>query len=495
MSAGVPVPALTMTERVDRAERMLRGGVARTAFDEAERVTQQTKDAGLTNRALRIMADAAQRMNRHETAARTLETLIARVSAERRNGLRLEQGRLWVRAGQRERALLVFATVEGSGTEAEVAEAIFLKGRTLDELDRPAPAATAYRAVATRFPAREPAGAALWRLGWLEYLRGDIPGAARSWLRVAEIPGGRGWRLPALYWAGRATEQTGSRESAEALYRRVLSEAPRSYYGMLVSRRAAIPVEAPEPGLRLPANPREAVAEDPRFLRVELLRRIGLVDFAVQELDDVVLRSVGDPVRLYGLSGAYVQEERYHLALRILRRHFSAAAATGHATLPRAFWEMLYPLGWREEINDMAARTALDPYLVAAVVREESSYYPRAVSRAGARGLMQLMPDTAQPMADVRGLAMANGDLLDDPRANLEFGTTFLSGLMREWGDPRLALAAYNAGPKPVRQWWQGRRTSDLEAWVEQIPFDETRNYVKRVTLSWEEYRRIYASP
>lgn len=494
-ASGVTVPPLTMAERVERAERMLRGGVAKTAFDEAERIAQQTRDTGFTVRALRVMADAAQRMNRHETAARTLETLGARVPAERRAGLRLEQGRLWVRANQRERALTVFASVEGSGTDAEVAEAIFLKGRTLDELDRLVPAAAAYRTVATRYPAREVAGASLWRLGWLEYLRGDAQAAARTWLRLVEISGGRAWRQPALYWAGRATEQSGSRESAEALYRRVLGEAPRSYYGMLVSRRIAVPVEAPEPGLRLPADPREAVADDPGFLRVELLRRIGLVDFAVQELDDVVLRSVGDPIRLYGLSGAYIQEERYHLALRILRRYFAAAAATGHATLPRAFWEMLYPLGWRDEINEVAARTALDPYLVAAVVREESSYYPRAISRAGARGLMQLMPDTAQPMAEVRGLAMANGDLLDDPRANLELGATFLSGLLREWGDPRLALAAYNAGPKRVRQWWQARRTSDLEAFVEQIPFDETRHYVKRVILSWDEYRRIYASP
>jgi peptidoglycan lytic transglycosylase len=493
--AGVAVPSLTTAERVDRAERMLRGGVAKTAYDEAELVAQQARDAGLNTRALRVMADAAQRMNRHETAARTLETLATRLPAERRAGLRLEQGKLWVRASQREKALTIFAAVEASGTDAEVAEAIFLKGRTLDELDRLAPAAAAFRTVATRFPAREVAGASLWRLAWLEYLRGDVQAAARTWVRLTEIPGGRAWRQPALYWAGRATEQTGSRESAEALYRRVLADAPRSYYGMLVSRRIAIPLEAPEPGLRLPADPREAVANDPGFLRAELLRRIGLVDFAVQELDDVVLRSVGDPVRLYGLSGAYVQEERYHLALRILRRHFAAAAATGDPTLPRAFWEMLYPLGWKDEITDVAARTALDPYLVAAVIREESSYYPRALSRAGARGLMQLMPETAQPMAGVRGLVMANGDLLEDPRINLELGATFLAGLMREYGDPRLALAAYNAGPKRVRQWWQTRRTSDLEAFVEQIPFDETRHYVKRVMLSWDEYRRIYASP
>jgi soluble lytic murein transglycosylase len=494
-AAGVPVPALTNAERVERAERLLRAGVPRTAFDEAERIARDTRDPRLAIRALRVVADAAQRLNRYETAARTLETMAARVPVERRAGIRLEQGRLWVRANQRDRALTVFASVEGSGTEAEVAEAIYLKGRTLDEMDRLVPAAAAYRTVATRYPTREMAGFSLWRLGWLDYLRGNPQAAGRTWLRLVEISGGRAFRQPALYWAGRATEQAGSREAAAALYRRAWHEAPRSYYGMLVARRIAVPVETPEPGLRLPADPRESVAGDRGFVRVELLRRIGLADFAVQELDEVVLRSVGDPVRLYGLSSAYIQEERYHLALRILRRHFVVAASTGHASLPRAFWEMLYPLGWKDEINDVAARTALDPYLVAAVVREESSYYPRAVSRAGARGLMQLMPETAQPLAEIRGLAMANGDLLDDPRTNLEFGATFLAGLLREWGDARLALAAYNAGPKRARQWWQARRTSDLEAFVEQIPFDETRHYVKRVMLSWEEYRRIYGSP
>ena len=161
--------------------------------------------------------------------------------------------------------------------------------------------------------------------------------------------------------------------------------------------------------------------------------------------------------------------------------------------MPRAFWEVIYPLGWRDEVAEAAGRAGLDPFLVAAIVREESSYYPRAVSRAGARGLMQLMPATAKPMADVRGLAFEGGGLLDDPRANLEMGTAFLAGLMKEFGEPRLAIAAYNAGPKRVRDWWKARRTADMEAFVEQIPYDETREYVKRVMLSWSEYRRLYA--
>jgi soluble lytic murein transglycosylase len=197
-------------------------------------------------------------------------------------------------------------------------------------------------------------------------------------------------------------------------------------------------------------------------------------------------------VRLYGASSAYVRDERYHLALRIVRRHFGALSASGDPALPRAFWEVIYPLGWRDEVAEAAGRVGLDPFLVAAIVREESSYYPRAVSRAGARGLMQLMPATAKPMADVRGLPFEGGGLLDDPRANLDMGTAFFAGLMKEFGEPRLAIAAYNAGPKRVRDWWKARRTADMEAFVEQIPYDETREYVKRVMLSWSEYRRLY---
>jgi soluble lytic murein transglycosylase len=345
-----------------------------------------------------------------------------------------------------------------------------------------------------RYPNREVAGEALWELGWAAYLANKPRDAELAWTRLAEIPGGRMLRVKALYWTGRAREALAGRDAAERYYQRVVSDAPRSYYGMLAARRVGgAPVVAGDPPLKLPDNPLEAVAGDPGYTRVDLMRRIGLVDHAWEELEEIVARSVGDTVRLYGLTSTYVQDERYHLALRILRRHFGALAASGHG--PQAFWEMLYPFGWRHEVIQTAERVGLDPYLVAAVVREESSYYPRAVSRAGARGLMQLMPGTAQPMAAVRGWPFRDGGLLDDPSANIQMGSAFLAGLVREFGDARVALAAYNAGPGNARKWWKTRQSDDVEVWVERIPFDETRNYVKRVLLSWEEYRRIYGDP
>jgi soluble lytic murein transglycosylase len=496
-SLGTPMPPLSLAERIDRAERLLRGGVPKTARDEAERIADEARDAGIVVRALRVVGDAAARLGRYEAAAKALEAAARRAPSDQQPRLRIDQGRFLIRAGQDKRAIALLASVAASAPEAEASEALALEARVLDEASRDAEAIALYRQIAKRFPNRGVAAVAKWRLGWIAWLNGDLRTAAAEWRSVADVSSRRDLRLPALYWRGRAVEMLKDEAGAVSLYARVLGEAPRSYYGMLAAQRAggtapaAMPREIPAPAL--PANPAEAFKADPRFARVDLLRRLGLVEPAWEELEDVVQSSVGDPVRLYGASSAYVRDERYHLALRIVRRHFGALSASGDPALPRAFWEVIYPLGWRDEVADTAGRVGLDPFLVAAIVREESSYYPRAVSRAGARGLMQLMPATAKPMADVRGLPFEGGGLLDDPRANLEMGTAFLAGLMKEFGEPRLAIAAYNAGPKRVRDWWKARRTSDMEAFVEQIPYDETREYVKRVMLSWSEYRRLYA--
>jgi len=485
-AAGARLPPLTPAQRIDRAERLLRSNVPDVAMGEAQAIAAEVKDAAVVTRALRVVADSARNLRQYDLAARTLGLVIDRSSAERRPGLKLEQARLYVRAKDPARALAVLAAA-ATGTEADKAEALYLKARVLEDLNREADATTVYRAVAAQFPSREAAAASLWRLGWLAYGKRDAHGAQKSWTRLAELGSAGAYRMPAVYWTGRARELAGTADAAD-LYNQILAEAPRSYYGMLAAARLGRTREGGIAGqIALPHEPRAALSDDSGLARVVLLRRINLVEEAAAELESAVQGAAGDPVRLYGMASVYIEAERYHMALRIMRRHFQTLAATGDPSLPRAFWEMYYPYAWRDEMRDAAQRRGIDPYLVAAVVREESSYYPRAVSRAGARGLMQLMPATARLMAPP-------GDL-DDPGFNIELGTRFLAGLIREFNDPRLAIAAYNAGPKNVRQWMSTRRTDDLEAFVEQIPFDETRLYVKRVVLSWDEYRRIYSTP
>ncbi|MGH7366170.1 MAG: transglycosylase SLT domain-containing protein, partial [Candidatus Rokuibacteriota bacterium] len=385
-------------------------------------------------------------------------------------------------------------------------DALLRKAELLEAAARPAEAEKTYGKLAADYSDEDEAAIALWRLGWLAWFRDHHAETTTRWSRLQASRGAPRLRDAATYWLGRAWERRGDREQAARQFARLVKDQPRTYYGLLAAKRAPnTPAgrgaaggeasgsrkSAGPASFAFPDDPLEALQGDARYDRAAALGAVGLREFADEELDDLTRRSVGEPRTLYALSAAYVAEERYHMALRILRRSFQGAARRGGAS-PREFWEMFYPLGWREALIAAAGRAALDPYLVAAVVREESSFYPQARSRVGARGLMQLMPATGREVARARKIPFPDVAVLDQPITNLELGTTFFGGLLREFGDARLAAAAYNAGPTRVREWWANRRSDDLEVWVEQIPFNETRAFVKRVMLAWQEYQRVY---
>src|SRR5262249_20613903 len=332
----------------------------------------------------------------------------------------------------------------------EADDALLLKARIVETGPDPKAAEAVYLKLAQGYPDSEEGIAAQWRLGWLSRLPADYAEAAERWSHIpSNRAAGQNYRDAALYWTARAQAAAGQTESAIKHFTMLVSESPRSYYGMLAARRgprmsasAGKNPAAAQLAASLPGDPRELLQADVPYARVEALHLVGLDDFADEEMDETVRRSLTDTRRLYALSTAYAQESRYYLALRIMKRHFLGLARSAPPGVPRTFWEVFYPIGWRTELTQAAARATGDPYLVAAVVREESSYNPQARSRVGARGLMQLMPDTARPMARQRGLPFNDGALLDEPATNLTLGSAHLAGLLKEFGDPRLAVAA-----------------------------------------------------
>ncbi len=486
----------TPRERIERAERLLAAGLGETARGEAEAVPDGGLPADLTARKLKIVASAARRAGRYDAALAAVNRALVDLPPERRAPWLLELARLQQRRSREMGMAALDRLVREFPKSPEAAEGLAQKGRILESAGRYADAEAVYMKLVADHPDQEDAANALWRLGWLAWFRRGYADASASWGRSTGVRGGQALREAATYWMARADEQRGEAEAASRQFAQLRADVPRSYYGILAAGRDAggVVPRASTAALTLPADPLEPLSSDPRFARFEALRAVGLRDVADEEMDELTRRSLGEPRRLYAISAAYSRESRYHLALRLLRRHFVPWARSGLPTLSRVFWEMFYPLGWRAELTEAAGRAAVDPLLVAAVVREESSFHPQARSPVGARGLMQLMPETARPMARARGLSFNNGDLLDDPAANLDMGAAFLAGLLREFGDARLAVAAYNAGPTRVREWWGARRSDDLEVFVEQIPFNETRAFVKRVMLSWDEYRRLYGA-
>ncbi|HUO65513.1 MAG TPA: transglycosylase SLT domain-containing protein [Terriglobales bacterium] len=497
---GIPVPAVTQSQRIERAERVAAAGLGDQARAEAEAVLAEGPPVELALKALRVVVDGTRRTGHDDAALAATNRALGLATGERRAPWLLESAKIQQKKNREGAVAALDRLVADYPRAPEADDALLLKARILESGPDPKAAEPVYLKLAQNYPESEEGIAAQWRLGWLSWLRSDFTEAAERWSRITAIrTASQNYRDAALYWTARAQAAAGQTESAAKYYAQLISESPRSYHGILALRR--VPRTQPSAGRNpaatqlaasLPADPREFLQTDASYARIEALYVVGLGDFADEEMDELVRRSVADARRLYALSTVYAQDSRYFLSLRILRRHFLGLARSAPPAVPRTFWEAFYPLGWRWELNEAASNAAVDPYLVAAIVREESSYNAQARSRVGARGLMQLMPDTAKPMARQRGLLFNDGALLDEPAANLTLGSAHLAGLLKEFGDPRLAVAAYNAGATPVRQWWKARPTDDMEVWVELIPFTETRGFVRRVMLAWEEYRRLY---
>lgn len=156
-------------------------------------------------------------------------------------------------------------------------------------------------------------------------------------------------------------------------------------------------------------------------------------------------------------------------------------------------YRLLYPLAPAGVLAAQARERGLDPALVAALVRQESRFRSEAVSRAGAVGLMQLMPRVGRTLAAAVHFPVWETALLRQPDVNLRLGTTHLAELIHAQPDPARALAAYNAGASRVARWSTKRGASDPELFVERVPYVETRDYVRLIERDRALYRALYA--
>ncbi|MFZ5974927.1 MAG: lytic transglycosylase domain-containing protein [Bacillota bacterium] len=166
-----------------------------------------------------------------------------------------------------------------------------------------------------------------------------------------------------------------------------------------------------------------------------------------------------------------------------------------------AFWgnelmlRSIYQKDHLTYVSDMAQEYGLDIYLVAAVVYVESEFHADAVSRKGAVGLMQIMPETGEWIAGKLGFKHYTDEMLKDPQTNLRFGCWYLQYLLERYdSDVRLSLCAYNAGPGSVDQWLNNPAYTDNGKSLAKIPFDETRQYVDKVFDANEQYEKLYPS-
>lgn len=303
--------------------------------------------------------------------------------------------------------------------------------------------------------------------------------AERQWQDVlhwiAEMPASQQENSRWQYWLARANEQLGNQEAAIARYHQAATD--RSFFGFAAAEKIGQPYQLNLERNHFDAPSREHTAQLPVVQRTEALLRIGEDGLANSEW-------------LYAVKNGSPQQAR---ALADYAAHQHWHARLVQTTIAGGMWDALdwrFPEAYRDSFLHWGHQTGVDPYLLMAITRRESAYNPDALSPAGARGLMQLMPGTASLVSRQLGINDPGPYGILDPELNIRLGSTYLRDKLNRYQGNRLAAAAaYNAGPGRVDQ-WLGNDMESFDLFVESIPFRETRDYVQAVL----SYRVIFES-
>lgn len=341
------------------------------------------------------------------------------------------------------------------------------------------------------FPDR--ARSALWRQGWAEFRSGEFKAARKTLTAHAERTEDPIDRLRPRYWAAQAALRSGDARVGKRTLKAIAEEYPLTYYGWRAQEKLT-PGKTRVIGTKgkLVAGTRRV--DDRATLRTALLIEAGLDDLARAELRHAATLARGLSDRLQ--VGALMAEVGdYHRANRLVVSAYSDSLARGLQPGQEAVWWLSWPPAYRELIQAHLPKDAkIDPELVWAIMREESHYQVEARSSVGALGLLQLMPTTAAQLAKETGLSGFKEEQLFDPAVNIQLGTAYLAQLGARFpGRPSAAIGSYNAGPNKVASWLRGADAElDDDVWVESIPYDQTRAYVKRVLRSLHAYKSFY---
>ncbi len=312
------------------------------------------------------------------------------------------------------------------------------------------------------------------------------------------------------YWAARDSERAGKIAEACALYDGTAYRYAANWYGYLALGRLTTMKSQGNCRTTTPPNPTVAKAvanlkivtvaaetsTDKELARVEKsdeLSTIGLFDWAISELQEAKKTANNSPKINLALARHYRWKGDNTAAFVALKPSYPDYAQMFPEEMGREEWAIFYPLTNWNEIKYWAGERRLDPYQVAGMIRQESVFMPSAKSPANAHGLMQLLVPTAQSMARkyISKTAMVTPAALYQPPLNIELGTAYFRDQLDKFGRIEFVAVAYNAGPGRVPQ-WRAKLPAEMDEFVEEIPFKETKSYVQGVIRNSAQYRRLY---
>jgi soluble lytic murein transglycosylase len=396
-------------------------------------------------------------------------------------------------------------------------DALWWRARLLEIAHRYDEAAPVFAQLNTEYPQSEWAADAAFHRGMVLYRSGDPTGAAFAWGAIATTTDDEEDRARAQFWQGRAQRDAGNAAGDETL-RRLVEDAPGNFYALRAEVLLGdndddvkdVDVEdddidwddiadyieeayAPPPGATPTATTQAtSPSDDERWDLASELRAVGL-----RQQGEAIHRSLIDDTAaesddLYQVTRRFHEEGHSGLAARAAATLIKKLHDDGHDDPPDDLLWVAYPQAFADLVQDAADEQDVSPLLLLALVRQESYYDPEAGSTAGALGLTQVIEGTGRAIADDLGVVGFTVDDLFRPRLSLRFGASYLADQLAQFdGNAYHALAAYNGGPGTSFNAIESAG-DDLDLFVEDLEFDETRLYVKLVMENYARYRQLY---
>lgn len=384
------------------------------------------------------------------------------------------KSRVDLKLGREGAAIGHFGDIHSRFPKSALAPAGLFKAGRLSEINGNLSAARGfYKLLIRKYPGDEKASEARFHLGWIEYRLGNYSLALRDF----KI----GQSSKAMYWRARTLEKLGRDDRAKEIFEQLGKELTPSYYGYLARSRSGV-----EPGFVKVGNADgrfelAVVRNHKRVNKAILLTGLGLYEDARDELDDLAMRIRSSKGRLE-LSYLSCKAEDFYTSIKL------ASGMDGQSALA-----LSYPMGNRGSVSRHLGDFEVDEGHIYSIMREESRFQPEIVSTAGAIGLMQIIPPTAKATAKALGIGAFETSMLYNPRTNILLGMAYFKKVLDEFGgNSTYAIASYNAGPHNVASWKRRNGHLDDDEFVEEIPFLETRRYVKRVLRSYGVYASLY---
>lgn len=400
-------------------------------------------------------------------------------------GVRSE-ARFWLaksldRQDLKERALAMYLELAGEGKKQEFADDALIEAAGLKRgLGQYSEAARMFDQAAKLSTEPKAVARSVWESGWCRYLAGEYAAASDVFKGLLSD---ETQREKVLYWLGKSLEKNGD-SAAPLHYRSLLDEFPAGFYATWYREQKGVKDSREPLGNRDPLVELPALAG---FDKPRLLASLGMLEEARVEMAAARKKNGEKKGQFPALARIYLEMRDYGVAISLFMQNRPVLWEKG--TLP--LWTAGYPRAYSDLVTQNAALNGLSEGLVYALIRAESGFAPAVKSGAGAIGLMQMMPATAKLTSREKG--DFNPQRLIVPEYNIRLGTKHLHDLMKEYnGDVVYMAAAYNAGSGALERWKKSFKGLKKDEFIESIPYQETREYVKKVYASSATYRQLY---